>query len=71
MADTTLATAAHVTSGTNGPAAGARETTGFRCDPLEPGLADRPGETALVAVTMTSCVREVRFLSKSHRSGIS
>jgi hypothetical protein len=71
MADTALATAAHVTSGENGPVAGARETTGFRCDPLEPGLADRPGATALVAVMVTSCAREVRFLSKSHKSGIS
>ncbi len=53
MADTALATAAHVSSGENGPVAGARETTGFRCDPLEPRLADRPGETALVAVMVT------------------
>jgi hypothetical protein len=53
MADTALATAAHVTSGENGPVAAARETIGFRCDPLEPGLADRPGETALVAVMVT------------------
>jgi hypothetical protein len=69
MADTALAPAAHVTSGANDPAAGARETTGFRRDPLEPGPADRPGETALVAVMVTSCAREVRFLSKSHTSG--
>ena len=69
MADTALATAAHVTSGENGLVAGARETTGFRCDPLELGLGDRPGETALVAVMATSCAREVRFLSRSHRSG--
>jgi hypothetical protein len=69
MADTALATAAPVTSGENGPVAGARETIGFRCDPLEPGLAGRPGETALVAVMVTSCAREVRFLSKSHGSG--
>jgi hypothetical protein len=48
MADTALATAAHITLGENGPVAGARETIGFRCDPLEPGLADRPGETELV-----------------------
>ena len=71
MADTALAAAAHVTSGENGPVTRARETTGFRCDPLEPELADRPGETALVAVMVTSCAREVRVLSKSHKSGIS
>jgi len=53
MADTALATAAHVSSGENGPVAGARETTGFRCDPLEPRLADRQGETALLAVMVT------------------
>ena len=69
MADTALATAAHVTSGENGPVAGARETTGFRCNPLESGLADRPAETALVAVMVTSCAREVRSLSRSHESG--
>ena len=68
MADTALA-AADAASGENGPVAGARETTGFRGDPLEPGLADRPGETGLAAVMVTSCAREVRFLSKSHRSG--
>jgi hypothetical protein len=49
--------------------AGARECCGFRFNPLEPGLADRPGETGLVAVMMTSCAREVRFLSRSHGSG--
>ena len=69
MADRALATAALVTFGENGPVAGARETIGFRCDPLEPGLVDRPGETGLVAVMVTSCAREVRFLSRSHKSG--
>jgi hypothetical protein len=53
MADRALAPAAHGTFGENGPVAGARETIGFRRDPLEPGLADRPGETALVAVMVT------------------
>ena len=68
MADKALTTAAHVTIGANGPVAGARECCGFRFNPLEPGLADRPGETGLVAVMMTSCAREVRFLSRSHGS---
>jgi len=69
MADRALATAAHVTVGANRPVAGARESCGFRCNPLESGLADRPGETGLVAVMVTSCAREVRFLSRSHGSG--
>ena len=58
MADRALATAAHVTVGANGPVAGARESCGFRCNPLESGLADRPGETGLVAVMVTSCARK-------------
>ena len=69
MADRALATAAHVTVGANGPVAAARESCGFRCNPLEPGLADRPRETGQVAVMVTSCAREVRFLSRSHVSG--
>lgn len=69
MADWALAPAAHVTVGANGPVARARESCGFRCTPLEPGLAGRPGETGLVAVMVTSCAREVRFLSRSHGSG--
>ena len=69
MADRALATAARVTVGADSPAAGARDSCGFRFNPLESGLADRPGETGLVAVMMTSCAREVRFLSRSHGSG--
>ena len=69
MADGALATAAHVTAGANSPVAGAREPCGFRFNPLESGLADRPVETGLVAVMVTSCAREVRFLSRSHESG--
>ena len=69
MADWALATAAHVTVGANGPVAAADESCGFRCNPLESGLADRPGETGLVDVMVTSCAREVRFLSRSHGSG--
>jgi hypothetical protein len=69
MADRALATAAHVSFGANGPVAGTRETTGIRCDPLKSGLADRPGETGLAAVMVTSCAREVGFLRRSHKSG--
>lgn len=69
MADWALATAAHVTVGANDPVAAARESCGFRCNPLEPGLADRPGKTGQVAVMVTSCAREVRFMSRSHGSG--
>jgi hypothetical protein len=69
MADWALATAAHVTVGANDPVAAARESCGFRCNPLESGLADRLGKTGLVDVMVTSCAREVRFLSRSHGSG--
>ena len=69
MADWALAAAAHVTIGANDPVAGACESCRFRCNPLEPGLADRPGKTGQVAVIVTSCAREVRFLSRSHGSG--
>ena len=69
MADWALATAADVTVGANDPVAAARESCGFRCNPLEPGLADRPGKTGQVAVMVTSCAREVRFMSRSHGSG--
>jgi len=68
MADRALATAAHVTIGANGSAARTRESCGSRCDPLEPGLVDRPGETGLVAVMVTSCAREARFPSSSQRT---
>ena len=63
MADKAPATAARLTVGANGPVAGTRESWGFRRDPLEPGLVGRPGETGLVAVMVTSCARELRFLS--------
>jgi hypothetical protein len=63
MTDKAPDTAAQATVGANGPVAGTRESRGIRCDPLEPGLVDRPAETGLVAVMMTSCTREVRFLS--------
>ena len=55
MADRPVATTAHITFSVTRPLAGARETIGFRCDPPEPGLVDRPGETALAAVIVTSC----------------
>jgi hypothetical protein len=46
MADKPPATSAHVTFSATRPVSGARETIGFRCDPPEPGLVDRPGQTA-------------------------
>jgi hypothetical protein len=58
MADKPPATSAHVTFSATRPVSGARETIGFRCDPPEPGLVDRPGQTALAAVIVTSCMRE-------------
>ncbi|HEX3194100.1 MAG TPA: hypothetical protein VHS30_30370 [Streptosporangiaceae bacterium] len=57
MTDKAPATAAHVTLGELVQWQ-KRETIGFGCDPLEPGLADRPGETRLVAVMVTSCPQE-------------
>jgi hypothetical protein len=55
MADRALAAAAHVTFGENDPEACG--TIGSRRDPLESGLVNRPGETGLAAVMVTSCAR--------------
>jgi len=67
MADRALATAALVTFGENGPVAGARENHRVSLRSVGVGLVDRPGETGLVAVMVTSCAREARFLSRLHK----